>query len=80
MIKPVSIYTPTNILDNMYNSTKKTVQDMMTSSYDDIDNVIPDDILDIDFSKKNENKQTTTQQNWLNRSLENIKSFFSSKK
>ena len=63
MIKPVSIYTPTNILDNMYNSTKKTVQDMMTSSYDDIDNVIPDDILDIDLSKNNENTQTTTQQN-----------------
>lgn len=41
--------SPYNIVDNIYTSAKKTVQEAVISSTDDIDNVV--DIVDIDFKK-----------------------------
>lgn len=80
MIRLIGMDTPTNILDDLYDATKRKVQDVVTNSYDDIDNVIPNDVIDIDFSKENDNKKTTTQPNFINRNIEKIKNFFVSKK
>ncbi len=80
MIRLVGIDTPTNILDDLYDATKRKVQDVVTNSYDDIDNVIPNDVIDIDFKKENDNKKTTTQPNFIKRNIEKIKKFFVSKK
>lgn len=69
MIK-VGIDNSVNALDDIYHSTRKKVQDIVTNSYDDIDNVLPDDIVDIDFSDndKNQNEkpnpQNFLQENW----------------
>ena len=41
--------SPYNIVDNVYTSVKRTVQEAAISSTDDIDNVV--DIVDIDFSQ-----------------------------
>ena len=80
MIRPVGIDAPTNILDDLYDSTRRKIQDVVTNSHDDIDNVMPNDIIDIDFSKENDKKKTTTQPNFIKRNIEKIKKFFVSKK
>ena len=43
--------SPYNIVDNVYTSVKRTVQEAVINSTDDIDNVV--DIVDIDFKKNN---------------------------
>lgn len=67
--------SPYNMVDNVYTSVKKTVQDAVISSTDDIDNVI--DIVDIDF--KTDDNQISNQQNKDNL-FSKIKNFFSRKK
>lgn len=79
MIRLVGIDAPANVLDNMYTSTKKTLQDIVTSSYDDIDNVIPNDVVDIDFTPndKGSKSQIKTKQAWISRFVDRIKKLFS---
>lgn len=70
----INLDNPVNTFDNIYNSTKKRVQDIVTNSYDDIDNVIPDDILDIEFSE--DNNKETEKQNFFKENLEKFINIF----
>ncbi|MCM1339177.1 MAG: hypothetical protein NC191_05860 [Muribaculaceae bacterium] len=73
----VNVDYPVNALDDMYTSTKKTIQDIVTCSYDDIDNVIPNDVVDIDFTPNNDGSKSKTDPAWFNQFTEKIKNFFS---
>lgn len=68
--------SPYNIVDNVYTSVKRTVQEAVISSTDDIDNVV--DIVDIDFKKNN--SKTNNQQVNKDNLFEKIIDFFSTKR
>ncbi len=73
--------SPYNIVDNIYTSAKKTVTDAVLSSTDDIDNVMPDnaiDIIDIDFQK--DNKEKSNPQNGKDSIFKKFVNIFSVKK
>ncbi len=68
--------SPYNIVDNIYTSAKKTVQEAVISSTDDIDNVV--DIVDIDFKK--DKNQIANQPDDKDNIFEKLIDFFSTKK
>lgn len=68
--------SPYNIVDNVYTSVKRTVQEAVISSTDDIDNVV--DIVDIDFKKNN--GQSNNQQDNKDNLFEKIIDFFSTER
>lgn len=68
--------SPYNIVDNVYTSVKRTVQEAAISSTDDIDNVV--DIVDIDFKKNN--GQADNQQDNKDNLFEKIIDFFSTER
>lgn len=68
--------SPYNIVDNVYTSVKRTVQEAVISSTDDIDNVV--DIVDIDFKKNN--SKTNNQQVNKDNLFEKIIDFFSTER
>lgn len=70
---------PVNALDDMYTATKKKLQDIVSSTYDDIDNVIPDDLLDIDFQQDSKDNEEQINQNRFNNFVNKMKDIFSIK-
>ena len=73
----IGLDSPYNIIDNVYTSAKKTVQEAVISSTDDIDNVV--DIVDIDFKKDN-NQNNKNSQNYKDNIFEKFIDFFSGEK
>lgn len=53
----VGLDNPVNTIDNVTSYVRKTTNEIVNSSYDDIDNVLPNDVVDITSDKNNQQPQ-----------------------
>ncbi len=56
----VGLDNPVSVVDNIASSVRRTANEVVNSTYDDIDNVIPNDVVDI--NSKNDDKQLPDKQ------------------
>lgn len=71
----VGIDNPIKVIDNVASSVKRTTNEVVNSTYDDIDNVLPDDVVDLSSNDNNE-KQTQKQPKTLKDRIANVWKFF----
>ena len=50
----VGLDNPVNTIDNVTSYVRKITNEIVNSSYDDIDNVLPNDVIDITSDKNNQ--------------------------
>lgn len=71
----VRIDNPVNVIDNVASSIRRTTNEVINSTYDDVDNVIPNDIVDL-TPNKDDDKQNKKQPKTLKDRIANVWKFF----
>lgn len=73
----IGLDNPVNTIDNVASSVRRTVNEVVGSTYDDIDNVLPNDVVDLTIDNKDE-KQIQKQPKTMKDRTANVWKFFAS--